>query len=242
MPFRKRPLIGINLDYQTTQTFSQYPWYALRENYFSATALHGGIPIALPYHIDLIDSYLDLTDGLIIPGGRFDISPNYYEEKILHAKTEINAVRTHFEYNLCKRSLERNIPLLGICGGMQLINVVLGGTLIQYIPDALPCALNHDQETVRHETVHSINIVPGTRLAHIYPHKDAQVNSSHRQAIDCVASSGIIMAHAPDSIIEAIEFPEYKFCLGVQWHPEFLLTDLDNHLFSAFISACILNV
>jgi putative glutamine amidotransferase len=231
----QKPLIGLTLDYQTTPTYSPYPWYALRENYCQTVAQFGGVPFPLSYELDLINDYLSLIQGLIITGGRFDISPDTYGEEHTHEAVTLNAPRTRFESLLLNKALERNLPILGVCGGEQLLNVALGGTLIQHIPDTLPEALNHQQDSLRHQPSHPIKIVEGTELYHLFGEKVTHVNTSHHQAVKDLGKGVVVNAIAPDGIIEGIEVPSKRFCMGVQWHPEFLVSPLDALLFKKFL-------
>jgi putative glutamine amidotransferase len=233
----KKPVIGLTLDSSEEKTFSDYPWYALRKNYCSSIAELGGIPLPLPHQEELIDSYLDLLDGLIITGGRFDHDPNFYGVATAHPKSFQNNSRSHFEFKLLHKALGRKMPFLGICAGEQLLNIAYGGTLVQYIPDEVPQALVHLQEKNRHLPSHSVQITPGTKLAKIYPALTDTVNTSHQQAIKALGMGLVSNAMAPDGIIEGVEDPKLPFCIGVQWHPEFLVCDLDRALLLAFLKA-----
>src|SRR5258708_39743217 len=126
----KKPLIGITFDSQDPGQYSKYPWYALRENYCSSIADVGAIPFPLTHDIHLVDSYISLIDGLMITGGGHDIDPTLYGDMTCHPSVKIKAKRTNFELAITRAALDKNIPVLGICGGEQVINVVLGGTLI----------------------------------------------------------------------------------------------------------------
>lgn len=232
------PRIGITLDYEEAQTYSKKPWYALRENYCAAVARHGALPIPLPHEVDMAEQYLDLIDGLLITGGAFDVSPELYGEKTSHEKTTTKNRRTSFEYAITKGALARDIPILGICGGEQLLNVVLGGTLIQHIPDSVAGALEHEQKNPRDEAGHSIKIAGGTLLSRIVGTAEMNVNSAHHQAVLAVAPEAIINATAPDGVIEGIELPSQTFCLGVQWHPEYHVDAGDEKILAAFVGAC----
>jgi putative glutamine amidotransferase len=130
------------------------------------------------------------------------------------------------------------MPVFGICGGQQLLNVVLGGTLIQHIPDEVVGALAHEQPNPRDEPGHEVEIVAGTLLHDIVGATTLQVNSAHHQAVAEVATEVEINARAPDGVVEGIEDRRYRFCLGVQWHPEFELSRGDERLFAAFVDAC----
>jgi putative glutamine amidotransferase len=151
----------------------------------------------------------------------------------------IKDIRTQFEYGMVRGALAKNIPILGICGGQQLLNVVLGGTLIQHIPDHFTTStIAHEQPNPRHEIGHSVNIIEHTLLSHIIQHPTIHVNSAHHQAVGKIAEGAVINAIAPDGVVEGIEYPAHPFCLGVQWHPEFFVTPADSAIYAAFIAAC----
>ena len=135
-------------------------------------------------------------------------------------------------------ALIRDIPILGICGGEQLLNVALGGSLIQDIPNKISGALAHEQPNPRNEAGHSVRIMKGTILRDIIGADEINVNSAHHQAVAEVGQTAIVNALAPDGVVEGIEAPSKRFCIGVQWHPEFHVTARDNKIFAAFISAC----
>jgi putative glutamine amidotransferase len=129
------------------------------------------------------------------------------------------------------------MPVLGICGGQQLLHVVLGGSLIQHIPDEVEAALAHEQPNPRDQPGHTVSIVDGTRLRAIVGIAELAVNSAHHQAAKDAPAGVVVNALAPDGVIEGIEAPAKQFCLGVQWHPEFELSDGDKRLFAAFVDA-----
>jgi len=188
--------------------------------------------------VDKIAAYLDLIDGLVITGGAFDVSPELYGESGKHETVTTKDRRTKFEFGITKLAIERNIPILGICGGQQLLNVVLGGTLIQHIPDSVPNALEHEQKNPRTEPGHEVKVMEGTLLHRIVGATTIAVNSAHHQAVAKAAPGAIVNAVAPDGVIEGIELPSHKFCLGVQWHPEYFVTGADEKIMSAFVEAC----
>lgn len=232
----KRPLIGLTLDAEQAGGYSKYPWYALRQNYTAAIASAGGLAVALPHDAGLADAYLDRLDGLIITGGAFDVDPALYGEADRHHTVELKSGRTSAELALLQQAIERDLPVLGICGGQQLLAVALGGTLIQHIPDSIPGALPHEQSTSHYEPGHLVNVLPGTMLARIVGSPSMQVNTSHHQAVRSPGRAAV-NAIAPDGVIEGIEDTSKKFCLGVQWHPEYLIDPGDLRIFAALIAA-----
>jgi len=239
MPLKPdKPLIGITLDQETDPTYSKFPWYAVRENYMHAVAIAGGVPVGLPSDAKLAPDYASLLDGLLITGGAFDIDPRLFGETKLSPFTSLKSKRTEFELKIATLSLEKNIPIFGICGGEQLLAVALGGTLFQHIPDCPFDTLQHEQPNPRDEPGHNVTISRGTLLHKIVGMTHMNVNSAHHQAISNPGPGNTINALAPDGIIEGIERPSHRFCIGVQWHPEFEISEGDSKLFRAFIAAC----
>ena len=234
----RRPHIGLTLDAEPPGGYSRLRWYAILENYCSAIARPGGLPVALPHEVDLIEAYADMLDGLVITGGAFDLDPALYGATDRHETVTTKDQRTTFELAITRAMLNRDRPVLGICGGQQLLNVVLGGDLIQHIPDAIPDALAHEQPNPRTEPGHSVAVVNGTRLHEIGGAATLEVNSAHHQAAGAVGPGVVVSAQAPDGVIEAIEDPSRRFCLGVQWHPEYRISVADDALFDALIEAC----
>jgi putative glutamine amidotransferase len=232
------PVIGLTLDSEAPGGYSKFPWYALRENYCSTVAALGGLPVALPHEPEQVEAYLDRLDGLIVTGGNFDVDPALFGASSRHATVSTKDRRTGFELAVTKGALERDMPVLGICGGQQLLHVVLGGTLIQHIPDSIENALAHEQPNPRNEPGHKVRIVEGTLLHRVTGLAEMAVNSAHHQAADAVPDGVVVDAVAPDGVIEGIEDPRRRFCLGVQWHPEFLIGPGDRRIFEAFLAAC----
>jgi putative glutamine amidotransferase len=232
----KRPLIGLTLDAEPPGGWSKYDWYAIRQNYFSAVAAAGGLGVALPHDPALAAAYLDRLDGLIVTGGAFDVDPALYGETERHMTVELKEGRTAAELALLRGALARNMPVLGICGGEQLLAVALGGTLIQHIPDAVAGALAHEQSTTHDQPGHEVEILPGTKLREIVGAARIPVNTSHHQAVRS-AGRAAVNALAPDGVIEGIELAAQKFCIGVQWHPEYLVDTADGRIFAAMMAA-----
>ncbi len=235
----RRPRIGLTLDAEPPGGFSKLPWYAIRENYCDAITKAGGLPIALPHEVELATEYLALLDGLVVTGGAFDVAPSLYGAKNRHESVTTKDRRTAFELAILNGFLDADRPVLGICGGQQLLNVALGGTLIQHIPDSIADCLAHEQPNPRTEPGHDVTVVRGTlldRLAEGAPR--LEVNSAHHQAAGDVGKNVVISAKAADGVIEAIEAPAKRFCLGVQWHPEYSLSSADDAIFRGLIAAC----
>ena len=233
----RKPLIGITLDAEPPGGYAMYPWYALRSNYAGAIAAAGGIPLALPHHAELAADMLDAIDALVVTGGAFDVDPGLYGASGTHPSVTLKSGRTLAERALLDGALARDMPVLGICGGEQLLAVALGGTLIQHIPDAVPGALAHEQPNPRDQAGHSVTIAPGTRLHAIVQRGEMAVNSSHHQAVLSPGARGVVNAMAADGVVEGVEAPGLRFCLGVQWHPEFLIDDGDALIFAALVAS-----
>ncbi len=232
------PVIGITLDSEDPGGYSKFPWYALRQNYCGSVAEAGGLPWPLPHEPELAPAYLDRIQGLIITGGAFDVDPALFGATTMHETVKLKGRRTQFELAMVKGALARDLPILGICGGQQLLAVALGGTLIQHIPDEVPDCLAHEQPNPRNEPGHWVEIVAGTRLAGITGMDRAEVNSAHHQAVKDVPATVVVNARSADGVIEGIEDPARRFCIGVQWHPEFFISPADRRLYDAFIEAC----
>lgn len=231
------PVIGITLDSEQAGGYASQPWYAVRENYCDGVVRAGGIPILLPHESDRADDYLSMVDALIITGGAFDVDPALFGARSRHQSVTTKDRRTTFELAVTRGAMARDMPMLGICGGEQLLNVVLGGTLIQHIPDEVEGALKHEQTTPRTEPGHSVEVTAGTLLHRIADRSELSVNSTHHQSVKDVGEDVVVNAVAPDGVIEGIESPRFRFCLGVQWHPEYGVDPADPKIFDAFIGA-----
>ncbi len=232
-----RPKIGLTLDAEPPGGYSKLPWYALRENYCAAVEQAGGLPLLLPHEPDRAGDYLDLLDGIVVTGGAFDIDPALFGADSRHQTVTTKDRRTQFELALTRSAIARDLPVLGICGGQQLLNVALGGTLVQHIPDEIADALAHEQPNPRDQPGHVVRVTPGTLLARIVNATEIPVNSAHHQAVKSVVGTVVVNAVAPDGVIEGIEDTSKRFCLGVQWHPEYSISPADPAIFSAFIAA-----
>ena len=231
----KKPIIGITLDFEKPGGYSKFEWYAIRKNYLESVEKLGGIAFPLSHNLKNINTYVEKIDGLIITGGNFSISPKLYGQITSKYSKNQKKNRTEFEYKISKKSLKKNIPILGICGGEQLINVLFGGTLIQHIKSFSPTSINHEQITPRNKTSHSVKIDTSSKLYKIIKQKKIKVNSAHYQSVKEPGKNVFVSGKSPDGIIESIENNQYKWCIGVQWHPEFLITKSDYLLIEDFI-------
>jgi len=238
-----RPLIGIVPDYKEgcQNGYSAKNYYALRANYVDMINAAGGAAVILTYDYDLIDSYLESLDGLVVVGGYFDIHPKRYGEEKIHPTVKLNDVREEFEHQLGKRAIKTTIPFFGICNGMQLLNVLHGGKVIQHILDEGKF-MDHEQSHSEGfndycKSYHEVAIERNSQLFQIIGEEKIKTNSSHHQAAKTVGDDLKIVGRALDGIIEAIEKPHHNFCLGVQWHPEFEVSQADKKIFEAFVLA-----
>src|SRR3989338_5688115 len=212
------PLIGITSDYDDS---NEQPRFFIKRDYVSAIEEAGGIPLLLcPTNESIISHFINLIDGLLISGGGFDIDPKFYGEKPHPKLGKTVPERTNFEIKLLKSAVEKRMPVLGICGGHQLINVYFGGTLYQDIPSQYSEKINHKQSTPSDIPYHKIEIHPSTRLSKITEADSGMVNSTHHQSIKKIGNGFNVSAVAEDGIIEAIESDNDDFIVGVQWHPE----------------------
>ncbi len=238
-----RPIIGVTLDSEEGGGFSDSPWYAIRQNYLSCIEEAGGVPVALPHLAVLADAYLDMIDGLMVTGGAFDVPPEMFGEEARTDTIRLKPARTQFETAVLRGALERDMPVLGICGGHQLLAVLAGGTLVQHIPDEVQNALEHsvskntENAGGRDWATHEIRIAGESRLAALVGTTQQHVNSSHHQSVRTVQAPMQVSALAEDGIIEAIEHQDKSFAIGVQWHPEYKQTAGDAHLLAAFCDA-----
>jgi len=237
-----KPIIGITPDYnsgdQETEG-SREPTLFLRARYMQAVEAMGGVPLILPVTAskEIQEALLSKIQGLLLTGSGPDLDPALYGETQQYRFKKVSDERAGSETTLVHMALEANLPVLGICGGTQLMNVALGGSLYQDIPSQISGSLDHRQKTTATEPSHGVAITPGTRLHAILKTDRLQVNSSHHQATKTVAPDLIINAKAEDGVIEGLESPRHRFALGVQWHPEFMYArdEASRKILSAFL-------
>lgn len=227
-----RPNIGLSLDYQESGSFSKRPHYALRESYFNAIYKAGGLPIAVPYIEGALDDYLQNLQGFVIPGGDYALDDDWYVEKDCK-KPYLPSPRLDFDIKLANRLLDNDIPLLGICAGMQIIGGILGCRLTADINHTLNTSINHLNHVDAEHYAHKVKVAEGSLLQKITELSEFEVNTAHIEAIVEVSDKVVVSGVAEDGAIEAIEVKGNKFALGVQWHPEFFLEN-DNPNFKLF--------
>jgi putative glutamine amidotransferase len=209
------------------------------DDYLESVRRAGAEPVVLSNEEDPA-AVLDRVDGVLLTGG-LDVDPALYGEAA-HPTTNVAPERDRFEIPLAKAAVERNVPLLAICRGVQVLNVAAGGTLVQDIPSTVTTDLNHSIDLPKDHQAHAVAIAPGSTLASALgaaaPADTCTVNSRHHQAVGTVADGFVASAVSPDGVVEAIERPASAFCVGVQWHPEnFWRSGEFAGLFDAFVAA-----
>ncbi|THJ25060.1 MAG: gamma-glutamyl-gamma-aminobutyrate hydrolase family protein [Nitrospira sp. CG24E] len=239
-----KPIIGVTPDFNAgdrKEWGGREPTYFLRARYIRAVEELGGIPLVLPLLADRTTRrrIVQNLDGVLLTGSGPDLPPSLYGERQRYPFTIVSERRSSFELDIVRLAKQVDLPLLGICGGMQTMNVACGGSLIQDISSQISEPLHHRQRTPAANLSHTVRVAPGSLLRRIVRSLSMRVNSSHHQSVNAVAPSLIASARASDGIVEAIESPAHRFFLGVQWHPEFLFDrhPLHRRLFEAFLRA-----
>lgn len=228
------PIIGITFSSNIVSGTSKNYIHAIEEFGGTVRKLYPGVP----------DSKFADIDGLLLTGGP-DIDPKYYGEEV-HETTDINPDRDELELPLCQRAIEENLPVFGICRGIQIMNVAIGSSLYQDIPSQFTDHLTHKIIENTDDSWHNIQIQPDSLLNQITGETIAEVNSRHHQSLKVIGEGFTVTAQSKDGIIEAIEDTSKRFMLGVQYHPERMFkepgsSELQEHsakLFTAFIDAC----
>ncbi|MBE3577155.1 MAG: gamma-glutamyl-gamma-aminobutyrate hydrolase family protein [Limnochordales bacterium] len=220
------PFIGLTCGWQRKDETNRY---YLNSNYVNAVVAAGGVPVLLPplskaYDPKRLGPLLDLLSGLLLTGG-VDLDPVHYGEEPLPALGQIDPDRDRWELALAKWALVRGMPVLGICRGIQVLNVAAGGSLYQDVasqvqPPSSGTAVLHYQRAPEWYPTHAVQIYDGSRLREIFGCDCLRVNSFHHQAVKMPGRDMVVTARAADGVIEAIESAIHPFAVGVQWHPE----------------------
>jgi putative glutamine amidotransferase len=236
-----KPLIGITLDHHSRNTEDGtlvYEQYLLPHPYTQAVDHAGGVPVLIPYHSPShIDRYVVMCDGFVLCGGN-DYDPARWGQTRHPNAIAIDPARAAFDFRFIAAVEASGKPVLGICGGMQLMNLHRGGTLHQFIPDfsdAIEHRRNGHAEWARR---HDVQVQPGSTLARITGSTTVTANTSHKQCVDRLGAGLTIVGRAGDGVVEALEDATRAFFIGVQWHPERQHTEPNQHaLFVALIEA-----
>jgi putative glutamine amidotransferase len=231
-----RPVIGI-----TSAFHEEEEQFCLSRCYVDAVDRAGGIPVILPpLPPESAIVSLQNINALLLSGGG-DLDPVFFGEEALPCTKTISPRRDAYELYLARVALERHIPILGICRGMQVLNVAAGGTVFQDVSFAVRQPLQHTQNAPRWYATHLIDITPDSQLAAIFGVRRLRVNTFHHQAVGRVAPGFTIAARSLDGVIEAVESPAHAFAVGVQFHPEGMWekAPLFLKLFSALTAASI---
>lgn len=210
-------------------------------DYLESIKRAGGEPVELHFDRDTPANVVRQSDGIMLTGGG-DVNPELYGEAPHSTFQASEAGRDEYEIELVREAVKANLPIFAICRGMQVLNVALGGTLVQDIPSMVNGALNHSVPEPRYHLAHEVWVANGSQLFQLMKEKlegeICQVNSRHHQAVKDVAPGWDVSGTAPDGVIEAIELPGKVFRLGVQWHPEnFFRTGEFRPLFEGFVEA-----
>jgi putative glutamine amidotransferase len=234
-----RPGIGITIAYDDRRA----GLHLLRQDYIRSVEGAGGLPLVLaPGRPEDAPELLDRVQGLLLSGGS-DVDPALYGAPRHEKLGSVVRERDEFELALCREALSRNLPILAICRGQQVLNVAMGGTLVQDIPSEILNAQSHDEpgvpRTKRWKYAHYIRIEKGTRLHEILGQETVPVNSFHHQAVKRLGGGLVVSARCVmDRVVEAVESPEHRFVVGVQWHPESFWDRREGFgsLFQAFVA------
>ena len=229
-----KPLIGIGSDVQSPPGKRERAFAYL--TYVEALRRTGAIPVLIPPQPENAAELIQDLDGVLLAGGD-DCDPSFYGQQPLPSVEPMDPRRQANEVSLAKYAREAGVPTLGICLGVQVMNVAAGGTLVQDIDTQVETEIEHASEP-EDRARHDVIVEQGTKLAGVLARRELNVNSSHHQAIRDVGDGLRVTAHAPDGVIEGLEDPRHPFYVGVQWHPEDMSGESSaTSIFSAFVDA-----
>jgi putative glutamine amidotransferase len=238
------PVIGIPAASYVDQEYSATPTYRFNGHYPAALAACGGLPLVIPLNLPepILAAIFERLDGLCLPGG-VDVDPAEYGEAGHPDLGSVDSARDRTEMLLARWALAADLPVLGICRGIQLLNVAAGGTLYQHLPAQLPETQRHNyrlQDSAWETPTHEVRIEPESKLAAAVGKDALRTNSFHHQSVKDVAPGFRATAWAEDGVVEAIEHDGKPFAVAVQWHPEGMFrSDMySRHIFEAFVEAC----
>jgi putative glutamine amidotransferase len=224
----RSPRIAVIMDENTSVDGTRYD---MTKGYFVGIQHAGGLPYGIPYFLDMVDTVADEFDGFLSVGGRFAFPAEWYQDG--ETSNSPSSERLEVEQALMRGFLDRDKPVLGICNGMQMLAALSGCRLVPDVRALGTAILDHD----RRGYLHPVTVAPGTALSRILGQTEITVNTFHREAVVSLSETVVASALAGDGVIEAVEIPDRRFAIGVQWHQEaFAFQDhAGNRLFEAFV-------
>lgn len=238
-----RPVVGVTPNFfDGDRLGAPHPdgSYYLNEPYVAAVKAAGGIPVSLPYLEpgEDVEALLDRLDALVLTGG-FDVDMRLFGEELHPEAGRVHPARLQFELDLTRRALARDMPYLGVCLGLQTLNLAYGGGIWQHLPDQVGDGVAHKQkEAERTGFAHPVALTPGTLAHRVMGVDELEVNSLHHQAAGDPGEGLVVSGRSPDGVVEVLERPDRRFCLAVQWHPEDLIDHAPHRaLFEALVAA-----
>ena len=246
-----KPLIGITCNYDccgaandvTHATANDQDWNYLAVDYVRAIEMAGGIPVMIPQYRNVDEALTLLTrlDGLVLSGGN-DIVPSFYHEEIRDCSGNFFPMRDELELRLAGEALRLKKPLLGICRGLQVMNVAFGGTMYQDLRENSAYGPHRITAMPRCFPSHTVHLRQGTLLREIFGQESIQTNSFHHQAVHTLPENATVCATTSDGLVEGVSYGGgHPFTLGVQWHPEMMQCHdtVQRRIFTAFVSTCV---
>jgi putative glutamine amidotransferase len=222
------PVIGVTSIPRTARTaFARVAHETVPELYLESVVRWGAVPVILPVHGPQGEDLIDRLDGLLLTGGG-DVDPALYGRETRPEVSHVDEARDRMEIELVRRALELEVPVLAVCRGTQVLNVALGGTLIPDIPSEVGTEVEHWDLDRWDRPAHVVEVERESLLGELVGDR-IEVNSMHHQAADELGQGLWPVARAPDGVVEAVDAPARRFCLGVQWHPECLPPDHPGH-------------